>query len=100
MIVKAENSARGPNLRYVLASLKGAPRPLYDRLNCACSDKKNRIKEQQFDLFADRTSCHRWWPSQYRLLLSTVAYMLLHAIRVQALSRHRTGPGLCRHDQP
>lgn len=89
VIVKAEHSARGANPRYVLTNLKGAPRTLYDRLYCARGDMENRIKEQQLDLFADRTSCHRWWPNQYRLLLSTFAYTLLHAIRVQALAGTR-----------
>ena len=36
------------------------------------------------DLFADRTSCHRWWPNQFRLLLSSLAY-ILEAIRRLAL---------------
>jgi len=26
---------------------------------CARGEMENRIKEQQLDLFADRTSCHR-----------------------------------------
>jgi hypothetical protein len=46
---------------------------------------ENRIKEQQLDLFADRTSCHAWWPNQFRLLLSSLAYTLLEAIRRLAL---------------
>ncbi|MBA2491604.1 MAG: hypothetical protein H0V34_07820 [Gammaproteobacteria bacterium] len=25
----------------------------------------NRIKAPQLELFADRTSCHRWWPNQF-----------------------------------
>ncbi|MFQ5645211.1 MAG: transposase, partial [Thiogranum sp.] len=37
------------------------------------------------DLFADRTSCHRWWPNQFRPLLSSLAYILLEAIRCLAL---------------
>ncbi|MGB0720846.1 MAG: transposase, partial [Gammaproteobacteria bacterium] len=41
----------------------------------------NRIKEQQMGLFADRTSAHRWWANQWRLLLSSLAYTLLEAIR-------------------
>ena len=36
-------------------------------------------------LFADRTSAHRWWPNQLRLLLSALAYTLLEAIRRLAL---------------
>ncbi len=46
---------------------------------------ENRIKEQQLDLFADRTSCHRWWPDQFRLLLSSLAYILQETIRRLAL---------------
>ncbi len=30
-------------------------------------------------------SCHHWWPNQFRLLLSSLAYMLLEAIRRLAL---------------
>ena len=48
-------------------------------------DMENRIKEQQLDLFADRTSCHRWWANQFRLLMSSFAYVLLEAIRRLAL---------------
>ena len=35
---------------------------------------ENRIKDQQLDLFAGRTSCHRWWPNQFRQLLSGLAW--------------------------
>ena len=47
---------------------------------------ENRIKEQQLHLFSDRTSCHQWWPNQYRVLLSALAYVLLNAIRRIALA--------------
>jgi hypothetical protein len=46
---------------------------------------ENRIKEQQLDLFADRTSCHKWWPNQFRLLLASLAYTLIETIRRLAL---------------
>lgn len=81
VIVKAEHSARGSNPRYLVTNLKGDPKHLYRKLYCARGDMENRIKEQQLDLFADRTSCHAWWPNQFRLLLSGLAYMLLEAIR-------------------
>lgn len=42
---------------------------------------ENRIKEQQLDLFADRTSSTRWWTNQLRLLYSTFAYILLDHLR-------------------
>ena len=42
---------------------------------------ENRIKEQQLGLFSDRTSCHDWWANQFRLLLSSCAYVLLETVR-------------------
>jgi len=42
---------------------------------------ENRIKEQQLGLFSDRTSGHAWWANQFRLLLSSAAYVLLEALR-------------------
>ncbi len=38
---------------------------LYDEVYCARGEMENRIKEQQLDLFADRTSCHDWWANQF-----------------------------------
>jgi hypothetical protein len=85
IIAKIEHTAKGSNPRYVVTNLEGDPEALYDRLYCARGDMENRIKEQQLDLFADRTSCHKWWPNQFRLLLSSLAYVLLEAIRRLAL---------------
>ena len=41
----------------------------------------NQIKQQQLDLFADRTSCQVWWANQFRMWLSGLAYILLESIR-------------------
>jgi hypothetical protein len=85
VLIKAEHTAKGPNPRYVVTNLEGAPKQLYDRLYCARGEMENRIKEQQLDLYADRTSCSAWWSNQFRLLLSSLAYTLLEAIRRLAL---------------
>lgn len=85
VIAKAEHSGKGSNPRYVVTTLKGDPRELYDRIYCVRGDMENRIKEQQLGLFADRTSCHAWWPNQLRLLLSTLAYVLIDGLRRLAL---------------
>lgn len=85
VIAKIEYSDKGANPRYVVTNLKGDPQNLYDKLYCARGDMENCIKQQQLDLFADRTSCHRWWPNQFRLLLSSLAYILLESIRRLAL---------------
>ena len=85
VIVKAEHTGKGPNPRYVVTNLTGDPKKLYDKLYCARGDMENRIKEQQLGLFSDRTSCHSWWANQFRLLLSSLAYTLMEAIRRLAL---------------
>ena len=86
VIAKIEHTDKGSNPRYVVTNLSGDGKALYEKLYCARGEMENRIKEQQLDLFADRTSCHRWWPNQFRLLLSSLAYMLLEAIRRLALT--------------
>ncbi len=85
VIMKAEHSTQGSNPRYVVTNLEGDPQELYDKDYCARGDMENRIKEQQLDMFSDRTSCHNWWPNQMRLLLSSLAYVLVESIRRLAL---------------
>lgn len=89
IIIKAEHTEKGSNTRFVTTSLKGNARELYDTLYCARGEMENRIKEQQLDLFADRTSTHGWWSNQLRVLLSSLAYILLQHIREGALKGTR-----------
>jgi hypothetical protein len=81
VIVKAEHTDKGRNPRFVVTNLDGDAQWLYDELYCARGEMENRIKEQQLGLFADRTSCHGWWANQWRLLLSSLAYTLMEALR-------------------
>ena len=85
IIAKAEYGSQGANPRYVVTNIHGNPQQLYDRLYCARGEMENRIKEQQLDLFADRTSAHAWMANQFRLLLASLAYTLMEAIRRLAL---------------
>jgi hypothetical protein len=85
VIVRVEHTDKGSNPRYLVTSLSGSAQRLYEDLYCARGEMENRIKEQQLDLFADRTSCHPWWPNQLRLLLSSAAYCLMEAMRRLAL---------------
>jgi Transposase DDE domain group 1 len=85
VIVKAEHTAQGANPRFVVANVPGDPRELYEGVYCQRGEAENRIKEQQLDLFADRTSCHRFLANQFRLLLSSAAYVLVQALRRTAL---------------
>jgi hypothetical protein len=85
VIVKAEHTAQGPNPRFLVVNVPGDPQELYEDVYCQRGDMENRIKEQQLDLFADRTSCHRFLANQFRLLLSAAAYVLVQALRRTAL---------------
>jgi hypothetical protein len=91
VIARVEHSAKGENPRYVVTNLEGDAKSLYEDVYCQRGEMEKRIKEQQLQLFADRTSCHEWWPNQFRLLLSGLAHTLLEAIRRLALP----GTGLC-----
>jgi hypothetical protein len=81
VIAKAEHTAKGANPRFILTNLDGDGQHLYDKVCCARGEMENRIKEQQLDLFAERTSCHAWWANPFRLLLSSCAYVLIETIR-------------------
>jgi len=54
---------------------------LYEEDYCGRGDMENRIKEQQLWLFADRTSTALLPSNQLRLYFSSVAYLLLSALR-------------------
>jgi hypothetical protein len=82
VIMKAERLLEGPNRRFIVTSLADdKPKHLYDGIYTQRGDMENRIKEQQLMLFADRTSCHNFQANQFRLLLSSFAYVLLHELR-------------------
>ena len=84
--VKAEHTAQGANPRFIVTNVPGDPQELYEDVYCQRGEMENRIKQQQLDLFADRTSCHRFAANQFRLLLSSAAYVLVQALRRTALA--------------
>jgi len=84
VIHKAEHTAQGSNPRFAVTNLRGDPQELYDKVYCPRGEMENRIKEQM-QLFSERTSAHKWWANQWRLLLSALAYTLLEAMRRFAL---------------
>lgn len=88
VVGKAEHLSQGSNPRFVATSLptqRLEARALYEELYCARGEMENRIKEQQLCLFADRTSCATMRANQLRLWLSSVAYVLLVALRQHGL---------------
>jgi hypothetical protein len=85
VIAKAEHLDKGANPRFVVTSLSSeqmAAQELYEKGYCARGDcPENRIKEQQLDLFADRTSTGKMWSNQLRLYFSSIAYVLMQRLR-------------------
>ncbi len=55
---------------------------LCKKVYCAKGEMENRIRKQQLDLFADRTSMHWLSLNQLKLWFSTFAYILLNACRI------------------
>ena len=83
VIAKAEHLEKGANPRFVVTSLSPEvweARTLYEELYCARGEMENRIKEQ-LALFADRTSTAFLRSNQIRLYFSSVAYLLMQALR-------------------
>lgn len=96
VVGKAEVLAKGKNPRFVVtnlpaegfpgdAPLRFAPRRLYEQFYCARGDMENRIKEQQLDLFADRTSTHFKASNQLRLWFSSFAHLILSILQAEVL---------------
>jgi hypothetical protein len=98
VIGKAEHLSKGSNPRFVVTSLSAEryePRALYEDLYCARGEMENRIKEQQLYLFADRTSCQTMRANQLRLWLSSVAYVVLQALRQHGLKNTELAKARC-----
>jgi hypothetical protein len=88
VVAKAEYLEKGENPRFVVTSLEARARPaqqLYERLYCARGEMENRIKEQ-LSLFSDRLSTSAMRANQLRLYFSSLAYLLVHALRRLALA--------------
>ena len=97
VVAKAEHLEKGSNPRFVVTSLMAeawAARRLYEELYCARGEMENRIKEQLM-LFADRTSTAFLRSNQTRLYFSSVAYLLMEALRRLGLKQTELAEAQC-----
>jgi Transposase DDE domain group 1 len=88
VVAKAEYLEKGENPRFLVTSLSAKEwetSGLYEKLYCARGEMENRIKEQ-LSLFADRMSTETLRANQLRLYFSSLAYVLVHALRRLALA--------------
>ena len=98
VVAKAEYLDKGANPRFVVTSIKKQRmdvRTVYEVLYCGRGDMENRIKEQQLWLFADRTSAGKMRANQLRLYFSSVAYMLMQALRRLGLKGTQMATAQC-----
>lgn len=89
VVVKVACDSKGLNMRFVVTSLPAAkipPGKLYTTKYCPRGAMENCIKEQQLELFSDRTSTHTFEGNQLRLWFSSIAYVLMQALRQDCLS--------------
>jgi hypothetical protein len=98
VVAKAEHLPKGANPRFVVTSLPATEidaRTLYEDVYCARGEVENRIKEQQLDLFADRTSAATMRANQLRLWFASFAYVLLEALRRIGLRHTQFATATC-----
>ena len=81
VIARIEASPQGSDSRFIVTNLAGAPRWLYEAVYCARGQAENLIKAHKLHLASDRTSCTSATANQFRLLIHTAAYWLLHTLR-------------------
>ena len=81
---KAEHTATGTNLRFLITNCAGRASQVFafynDRGEC-----ENRIEEFKNGFRADRLSCHRFLANAFRLLLYGFAYNLVNLFRLLQL---------------
>lgn len=98
VIAKAEWTQGEANPRFIVTSLSRGEveaKHLYEKVYCARGEMENRIKEQQLDLFADRTSARTMRANQLRLWFAAMAYVLICALRRIGLAHTRFARATC-----
>jgi hypothetical protein len=84
VVARLEATTLGFDARYVVTTLAGSATHLYETVYCARGQAENFIKLHKTQLASDRTSCRSPRANQFRLILHTAAYWLLHTLRVTA----------------
>jgi Transposase DDE domain group 1 len=87
VVARVEASAQGTDTRFVVTNLADKPKRLYERVYCARGQMENLIKAHKRHLASDRTSCSSALANQFRLVLHSAAYVLMHGLRAAAPKR-------------
>jgi hypothetical protein len=98
VVCKLTYDGNGPRRHFVVTSLNAEqahPARLHRDYYCPRGEMENRIKEHQLDLFSDRTSTHDFESNQLRLWFSSLAYVLMQALRLKALAHTELADAQC-----
>ena len=87
VVARLEATTSGFDARYVVTTLADPSERLYETVYCARGQAENFIKLHKTQLASDRTSCRSPRANQFRLILHTAAYWLLHTLRAAAPKR-------------
>jgi hypothetical protein len=90
VVTKVCYGSDGLKMRHIVTSLPASkipPSKLYTDTYCPRGEIENRLKEQQLDLLADRTSTQTMRSNQLRLWLHSLAYVLMNAFRQNCLKK-------------
>lgn len=89
VIARVEATELGTDARFIVTSLTGRGKHLYEKVYCARGRMENMIKDMKLSTRSDKTACSRWQANQFRLFLHMGAYWLLHSLRLAAPKRSR-----------
>jgi len=81
VIARVEAGPQGSDCRFIITNRAGSPEHLYEDIYCARGNAENLIKAHKRHLASDRTSCSSARANQFRLLMHTAAYWLMHTLR-------------------
>lgn len=95
VLVKIEHEAKGSNQRYLVTNLSGEAKVLYEQWYCPRGDMENGIKQLKLDMHSDRNSCRSFLANQFRLMLSSIAYVLVNDLRQLCLHGTRLAKAYC-----
>lgn len=84
VIARVEASGQGVDSRFIVTNLAGLAKSLYEKIYCARGQAENLIKAHKLHLASDRTSCTKATANQFRLVMHTAAYWLMHTLRALA----------------
>jgi hypothetical protein len=86
VVAKVEVSKRGLNIRFIVTDMEQAKATvLYENIYCARGNDELYIKDHKLYLKSNRTSCHKFQANQFRLILHSAAYVLIHALKINVL---------------